>query len=72
VPPGPFTAANQKKIDELALQLRVPTIYASRMSAVRGGLMAYGPSYTDLYRRAAGYVDISKYVGRVNSFQLTI
>jgi putative ABC transport system substrate-binding protein len=57
VPPGPFTGANQKKIDEMALKLRVPTIYASRVSAARGGLMAYGPSYTDLYRRAAGYVD---------------
>jgi putative tryptophan/tyrosine transport system substrate-binding protein len=56
VPPGPFTAANQKKIDALALKLRVPTVYASRSAAVRGGLMAYGPGYTDLYRRAAIYV----------------
>ena len=56
VPPGPFTAANQRKIDELALKLRVPTVYASGSAAMRGGLMAYGPSYTDLYRRAAIYV----------------
>jgi putative ABC transport system substrate-binding protein len=56
VPPGPFTGANQEKIDELALKLRVPTVYASASAARRGGLMAYGPSYTDLYRRAAIHV----------------
>ncbi|HET9488361.1 MAG TPA: hypothetical protein VFR64_01210 [Methylomirabilota bacterium] len=32
-----------------------------------GGLMAYGPSRPDLYRRTAAYVDISTHAGRVNS-----
>jgi putative ABC transport system substrate-binding protein len=57
VPPGPFAAANQARIEELALKLRLPTVYASRSFAERGGLMAYGPSYGDLARRAAAYVD---------------
>jgi ABC-type uncharacterized transport system substrate-binding protein len=57
VPPGPFTGANQAKIGELALKLRVPAISAARSFAERGGLMAYGPSYDDLARRAATYVD---------------
>jgi len=57
VPPGPFAAANHAKIEELVLKLRVPAIYAARSFAERGGLMAYGPSYDDLARRAATYVD---------------
>jgi putative ABC transport system substrate-binding protein len=57
VPPGPFTGANQTQIDELALKARLPTMYASRLSAERGGLMAYGPDFHDLARRAAAFVD---------------
>jgi hypothetical protein len=36
-----------------------------------GGLVTYGVNIVDLWRRAATYVDISKYVGRVNSLRLT-
>ena len=32
-------------------------MYALREYAAAGGLMAYGPSFTSLYRRAADYVD---------------
>ena len=35
----------------------LPTIYASREYAEAGGLMTYGVSYPDLYRRAAVFVD---------------
>jgi putative ABC transport system substrate-binding protein len=36
---------------------RLPAVHLSRGFAAEGGLMAYGPSLPDLYRRAAGYVD---------------
>ena len=43
---------------QMALQdARLPTIYGSREYVEAGGLMSYGPSYTDLFRRAADYVD---------------
>jgi putative tryptophan/tyrosine transport system substrate-binding protein len=32
-------------------------MYGLREDAVAGGLMAYGPNYANLYRRAASYVD---------------
>jgi putative ABC transport system substrate-binding protein len=48
---------NRKLIAELAAKHRLPTIYRSMEFIEAGGLMAYGPSYPDLYRRAATYVD---------------
>ena len=36
---------------------RLPAIYSSREFVDAGGLMSYGVSYPDLYRRAATYVD---------------
>lgn len=41
----------------LALKSRLPTISGPREFAEAGGLMAYGPYYPDLFRRAATYVD---------------
>jgi ABC-type uncharacterized transport system substrate-binding protein len=35
----------------------LPAIYVSKEYIDAGGLIAYGPSYPDLYRRAAIYVD---------------
>jgi putative tryptophan/tyrosine transport system substrate-binding protein len=32
-------------------------MYGLREAALAGGLMSYGPSFTDLFRRAGGYVD---------------
>ena len=49
--------ANRKMIAELAAKYRLPAIYRSMDYIEAGGLMAYGPSYPDLYRRAATYVD---------------
>jgi ABC-type uncharacterized transport system substrate-binding protein len=35
---------------------RLPTMYVVRENVAAGGLMSYGPSLPDLFRRAAGYV----------------
>ena len=35
---------------------RLPAMYIVRENVVAGGLMSYGPSLPDLYRRSAGYV----------------
>jgi putative tryptophan/tyrosine transport system substrate-binding protein len=51
------THANRFQIVELATQHRLPVIYATREFVDAGGLMTYGVSYSDLYRRAATYVD---------------
>ena len=41
----------------LATQHGLPGIYGTREFVTSGGLVALGPSYADLYHRAAGYVD---------------
>jgi len=45
-----------KIIDFLALN-RLPAMYQSREIAMAGGLLSYGASLADLFRRGAGYVD---------------
>jgi hypothetical protein len=42
---------------DLANKNRLPAMYGLREDAAAGGLLAYGPKYAELYRRAAGYVD---------------
>jgi putative ABC transport system substrate-binding protein len=45
------------QIIQLALRSKLPTVSGPREFVEAGGLMAYGPDYPDLYRRAAIYVD---------------
>ena len=40
-----------------ALKHRLPTIFAFRQNAERGGLMSYGPDLRDALRRSASHVD---------------
>ena len=47
----------QRQIIDLAIKNRLPAIYYSTEWIEAGGLLAYGASYTDLFRRAAIYVD---------------
>ena len=47
-----FTA-HRIKIAELALRKKLPTAYGFSDMVEAGGLMAYGPHYGDMYRRAA-------------------
>jgi putative tryptophan/tyrosine transport system substrate-binding protein len=52
-----LTNTNRISINTLAVAARLPTIYVDKESVEAGGLMSYGPNYTDLFRRAADYVD---------------
>jgi putative ABC transport system substrate-binding protein len=53
---NPFVTLHSKQIAELALKHRLPGMYPTRQFAEEGGLLAYGPLISDLYRRAAFYV----------------
>jgi putative ABC transport system substrate-binding protein len=53
----PLLMAGRAQITSLAARQRLPQIYVLREHVDAGGLMAYGASYPDLLRRAAGYVD---------------
>jgi putative tryptophan/tyrosine transport system substrate-binding protein len=57
VVPDPFTQSNRQQLIALALAARIPAIYGTRENPVAGGLMSFGPSLPDLYRRAAEIVD---------------
>jgi ABC-type uncharacterized transport system substrate-binding protein len=54
---SPLTNTNRVLINTLALVARVPTMHSYREVLEGGGLMSYGPSYPDLFRRAAELVD---------------
>jgi putative ABC transport system substrate-binding protein len=53
----PLVFVHRARIAELAAKHRLPAMYLFRESVEAGGLMAYGPSFHDLGRRAASYVD---------------
>jgi putative ABC transport system substrate-binding protein len=53
----PMLTAHRARIVELTNKNRLPAMYPHREYAETGGLMAYGASLPDLYRRAATYVD---------------
>jgi putative tryptophan/tyrosine transport system substrate-binding protein len=48
---------NRARIMDFTVQHRLPGIYAYLELVEAGGLMSYGPSYADMHRRAATYVD---------------
>jgi putative tryptophan/tyrosine transport system substrate-binding protein len=50
-------AMHRQQIVEFATQQHLPSVFTTREWVVAGGLMSYGPSVPDLYRRAATYVD---------------
>ena len=55
--PDPVFSAYTARIADLTNKSRLPAMYGLREDAAAGGLLAYGPKYADLYRRAASYVD---------------
>ena len=54
---GSIFNSHRTQIAALAVKSRLPAIYVNREYVEDGGLMSYGTSITDLYRRAATYVD---------------
>jgi putative tryptophan/tyrosine transport system substrate-binding protein len=48
---------NQIQINTLALVARLPTMFPQREYVETGGLVSYGTSFSDLFRRAGDYVD---------------
>ena len=48
---------NRARIMDFAVQNRLPGVHAYVELVEAGGLMSYGPSYADMHRRAATYVD---------------
>jgi ABC-type uncharacterized transport system substrate-binding protein len=48
---------HRTRIMDFAAQRRLPGVHAYRELVEAGGLMSYGPSYADMHRRAASYVD---------------
>ena len=53
----PLTFSHRKRIADFAIGQQLPSLHGIREFAAAGGLMSYGASLADLYRRAAGYVD---------------
>jgi putative ABC transport system substrate-binding protein len=56
-PPSAAGRVYRDLIIALAARHKLPAIYFDRYFAAVGGLITYGPDYTDQYRRAASYVD---------------
>jgi putative ABC transport system substrate-binding protein len=54
---SPPLFTERKRIADLALKHRLPTVVGGREYAEAGGLFSYAVSYPELFRRAAVYVD---------------
>jgi putative ABC transport system substrate-binding protein len=52
-----FLLSQRQRIAQLALRERLPSMFQQREFAEVGGLMSYGESLFEFYRRAASYVD---------------
>jgi putative ABC transport system substrate-binding protein len=54
---GQVTFVQRRRLFEFAARTRLPAVYATRTYVSDGGLMSYGPSLADLFRKAAVFVD---------------
>jgi len=52
-----LTRRHTRQVVDFAAQRQLPTMFEGRGPVAEGGLMSYGPSFPDLLRRAAYYVD---------------
>jgi len=55
--PDPVTRTNLNRIAGLAIKNRLPSVFHIKEFTDAGGLIAYGPDRSDLFRRSATYVD---------------
>jgi putative tryptophan/tyrosine transport system substrate-binding protein len=55
--PTDVISVNMRRILTFALQHRLPTIYPTRTFMDAGGLMSYGVSFEEVFRRVAVYID---------------
>jgi putative ABC transport system substrate-binding protein len=55
--PDPFFSVNTARFVQFAMRKRLPTMYYNKAFVEAGGLMSYGGSSADSYRRAAKHVD---------------
>ena len=53
----PLTNANKDKIIKAATSAKIPTIFGFREFVDAGGLISYGPNFSDLFARAADFTD---------------
>jgi ABC-type uncharacterized transport system substrate-binding protein len=53
----PMFGVHRARIAALAEEAKLPSMYTNRLHVEAGGLACYGPSFTNLWRRAATYVD---------------
>ena len=54
---NPFMTSHRVRIHTLALSMRLPTMHGMRDYVEVGGLMSYGASFPDAWRRAGDYVN---------------
>jgi putative ABC transport system substrate-binding protein len=53
----PFFIDHRRRIAELGLRFRIPTMFSQREYIIDGGFMSYGEPLSEFFRRAAYYVD---------------
>jgi len=55
--PNPVINTQQRQVLDFAAKNRLPAMYQTSEWVDAGGLMSYAPNFTDLWRRAADFVD---------------
>jgi hypothetical protein len=59
-----FFTSQRETILKFAAQARIPVAYGNRRMAEQGALFSYSADFSDMFRRAAGYVDKQDSEGR--------
>jgi putative ABC transport system substrate-binding protein len=54
---SPLFVSHRAELAALAARAHLPAVYGFREFAIAGGLMSYGASLSDLYRRKAAFID---------------
>jgi putative ABC transport system substrate-binding protein len=65
-----FVRVHRHTIIAAAARHKIPTVYPLRVNVADGGLLAYGPSYVDLFRQVATYID--RILGGANPGELPV